>query len=33
VYVADSFEGMPKPDIAKYPQDKGMDHYCPNVDF
>ena len=27
VYVADSFEGLPRPDIAKYPQDKGMNLY------
>jgi len=27
VYVADSFEGLPRPDLAKYPQDKGMDFY------
>jgi len=27
VYVADSFEGCPKPDLKKYPQDKGMDLY------
>ncbi len=27
VYVADSFEGLPKPDLAKYPQDKGMELY------
>ena len=27
VYVADSFEGCPKPNIEKYPQDKGMNLY------
>ena len=27
VYVADSFEGCPKPDLEKYPQDKGPDLY------
>lgn len=27
VYVADSFEGLPKPDAQKYPSDKGDMHY------
>lgn len=27
VFVADSFEGLPKPDEAKYPQDEGDKHY------
>jgi hypothetical protein len=27
VFVADSFEGLPKPDESKYPQDKGDKHY------
>jgi O-methyltransferase len=27
VWVADSFEGLPKPDAEKYPDDKGDDHY------
>jgi hypothetical protein len=27
VFVADSFEGLPKPDEAKYPQDAGDKHY------
>jgi O-methyltransferase len=27
VFVADSFEGLPKPDIEKYPQDTGDKHY------
>jgi hypothetical protein len=27
VYVADSFEGCPKPDLHKFPQDKGMNLY------
>ena len=27
VYVADSFEGLPKPDENKYPDDKGDTHY------
>ena len=27
VFVADSFEGLPKPDIEKYPVDKGDTHY------
>jgi hypothetical protein len=25
VWVADSFEGLPRPNIKKYPQDKGLD--------
>ena len=31
VFVADSFEGLPKPDVKKYPQDKGDKHH--SVDF
>ena len=27
VFVADSFEGLPKPDVAKYVEDKGDRHY------
>lgn len=27
VFVADSFEGLPKPNEAEYPQDKGDEHY------
>lgn len=27
VYVADSFEGLPKPDAQKFPSDKGDTHY------
>jgi len=27
VYVADSFEGLPKPDAEKYPEDEGDTHY------
>ena len=27
VFVADSFEGLPKPDTDKYPKDKGDKHY------
>ena len=27
VFVADSFEGLPKPDSEKYPVDKGDEHY------
>jgi hypothetical protein len=27
VWVADSFEGLPKPDPEKYPEDKGDQHY------
>lgn len=27
IYVADSFEGLPKPDVEKYPSDKGDKHY------
>ena len=27
VFVADSFEGLPKPDAAKYPADRGDKHY------
>jgi len=27
VFVADSFEGLPRPDIARYPQDSGDVHY------
>lgn len=27
VFVADSFEGLPKPDEARYPQDRGDKHY------
>jgi O-methyltransferase len=27
VYVCDSFEGLPKPDIEKYPKDKGDNHH------
>lgn len=27
VWVADSFEGLPKPNLEKYPQDKGLDLY------
>jgi hypothetical protein len=27
VYVADSFEGLPKPDIDKFPNDKGDQHH------
>ena len=27
VYVADSFEGLPKPDTEKYPQDIGDEHF------
>lgn len=27
VFVADSFEGLPRPDEKKYPQDKGGKHY------
>lgn len=27
VYVADSFEGLPKPDVTKYPADAGDDHH------
>ena len=27
VFVADSFEGLPKPDSKKYPADKGDKHY------
>jgi len=27
VYVADSFEGLPKPDVEKYPADKGDTHH------
>ena len=27
VYVADSFEGLPKPDVEKFPADKGDIHY------
>lgn len=30
VWVADSFEGLPKPDEKKYPQDKGDMHYAIN---
>ncbi len=28
VFVADSFEGLPKPDAANYPSDKGDKHYA-----
>ena len=28
VYVADSFEGLPKPDIEKFPNDKGDEHHA-----
>jgi hypothetical protein len=31
VFVADSFEGLPHPDISKYPQDLGDTHYT--MDF
>lgn len=31
VFVADSFEGLPKPDVKKYSQDKGDKHHA--VDF
>ena len=27
VFVADSFEGLPEPDEARYPQDRGDEHY------
>ncbi len=27
VYVADSFEGLPKPDLKNFPADKGDEHY------
>jgi len=27
VFVADSFEGLPKPDVQKYPKDTGDNHY------
>ena len=27
VYVCDSFEGLPKPDVEKYPKDKGDNHH------
>jgi O-methyltransferase len=27
VFVADSFEGLPPPDVKKWPQDSGDDHY------
>ena len=27
IYVADSFEGLPKPDVDKFPADKGDKHY------
>lgn len=30
VFVADSFEGLPKPDESKYPVDKGDKHYSNN---
>ena len=31
VFVADSFEGLPKPDIQRYPQDEGDNHHT--IDF
>jgi hypothetical protein len=31
VFVADSFEGLPKPDLIKYPQDSGDTHYTHEV--
>ena len=31
VFVADSFEGLPKPDEKNYPQDKGDDHHTYDI--